>query len=336
MGLGQALGYDLKTAQHMRRNRDIAYDIGMQDFINKSKRVEINGTYWRVHENLNCYIDMTAHCQYDCKFCIAKTSYDRMTKYFDLAAIKHNMAIIRPLNPSIQVTGGEPGLYPDELLCISDFIKQMDFRTPVLNTNGLALTLPYDFNFEHINVSAHHYNEKEQKEIFNRKNLVHYRVDRYIRHKVRMQCNMIGGYIDTYGEVMQYIAWAYHKMNCNNIVFAQLTPLPVNTMYQQSIIDYVNDRQVDANAILDQIEKDARFRFVKWRCGVACYYEIWEYSGYDTPVTVQFKYSDNKYLEMVDNMEGYIPDIIIHTNGTMCGSWNRNKKVLRKSRRLSA
>ena len=140
---------------------------------------------------------------------------------------------------------------------------------------------------------------------------------------------MIGDYIDTYGEVMQFIAFAYQKFGVKNIVFAQLTPLPKNDIYQEKIINFVEDRQVDVLSILSKIDSDSRFKLEKYRGGVACYYEVFKYSPYEEELTVLFKFSDNKYLVKADSYEQHCPDLIFHTDATLCGSWNKNiKKII--------
>ncbi len=205
---------------------------------------------------------------------------------------------------------------------------------PVLNTNGFAY-IPREHVLSHINVSRHHYNDLTNDCIMRSSSVISRSrmlasILCGIKDKVRLQCNMIGGEIDTYGEVMQFIAYAYHKLGITNVGFAQLTPLPRNSFYNPDIINYVNDRQVDTDVILARVEKDSRFKFEKYRGGVACYYEIWKFMAYEIPMTILFKYSDNKWLEKADEDPKLLPDLVLHTDGTLSGSWCNDRKIIAK------
>ena len=87
---------------------------------------------------------------------------------------------------------------------------------------------------------------------------------------------------------------------------------------------------MDADVILRRIEDDSRFVFEKYRGGVACYYEVWKYMSYEEPMTVIFKYSDNYWLEKADADDLLLPDLVLHTDGTLSGSWCKDRKIIAK------
>lgn len=340
IGLGQRdillenMGETLDKALEYRHNKDKAYSEGFQEFINNSVDINILGVDYKVHPNVNFYVDMTKKCSCNCKFCIAKVGFKRelnfengLPEYFD-----KGLRLLKNANPSIQITGGEPTVYPEQLQKLINVAELNNCRNPVLNTNGYNLGGVDTHFIKHINISRHHYNEKINQEIMlgivpsNEK--LSETINKVGADKVRVQCNLIGDYIDTYGEVMQFIAYCYHKLGVRNIAFAGLTPLPDDSFYNLAIIDYVRNHPVDIDKILSSIDVDSRFTFKKYRGGVACYYEVWEYNAYDDPVTVIFKYSDNNWLEKVDMIPNLIPDFVLHTDGTLCGSWCRDRKVI--------
>lgn len=332
------IGESLESAQWYRANRDKAYKEGFEEFVSMAEPYEINGKRYLAHPNINLYVDFTAACNCDCEFCIAKVNFARQCGQEMLVPSRLNKALIllkeAGIKHTIQITGGEPTLWPIKLSHTLAVIEKHNVPNPVLNTNGFA-SIPQKHVLSHINVSRHHYNDVTNARIMRSSSIPSSRTLALIlpgigRDKVRLQCNMIGDEIDTYGEVMQFIAYAYHKLGITNLVFAQLTPLPRNSFYDPDIIDYVSDHQVDVDVILARIEKDSRFAFEKYRGGVACYYEVWKFTAYEAPMTIIFKYSDNKWLEKADEDLELLPDLVLHTDGTLSGSWCKDRKVIAK------
>lgn len=332
------LGTDLAEALKYRADKHKAYEEGFTEFIQTAEPWHYNGCLYHVHPNVNLYIDVTPVCNADCEFCIAKTTYSRnkISNNEYMKRLDHVLSDLKNLAPSIQVVGGEPTVDP-KIYEIIDLVDKHQMKRPVLNTNGFGLNERLvrrlnESTFEHINISRHHYHDNLNQEIMRSVRLLGNEelaiTTKQLQKNIRVQCNLIGGYIDTYGEIMQFIAYAYHRLGVKNIAFAQLTPLPENDIYTQSIIDYVSKRQVDIDAILDGIGNDSRFIFRKYRGGVACYYEIWEYTAYEIPVTIIIKYSDNQWLVEADRSPQYIPDLVFHTDGTLCGSWNKYLKQI--------
>ena len=332
----RCIGKSLAEAKYYRTHKSHAYSQGMQEFMDTAIPCEIDGTVWRVHPNVNLYLDSTDRCNCDCHFCIAKVNFGRhRTAGSDeyVAAITRAAKTLASTHPSIQLTGGEPTLNTERFIRICEAIRESGLRVPVLNTNGVnvkRMISTINTTFQHLNISLHHYNEADSRSLgFLPADLRD--LGDMSTANIRVQCNMIGDYIDTYGEVMQMIAYAYHHIGARSIAFAQLTPLPIGDYYQNAVIQYVVEHPVDVDSILRHIEDDHRFVFEKYRGGVACYYEIYKFQAYDEPMTVCFKYSDNSYLSWIDDQAEYCPDFVLHTDATLCGSWNRNKKRIWRS-----
>lgn len=324
--INPCIGDNKNIAYKYRNNLDLALEEGLQEFYNIAIHREIKGCSFYIHPNVNLYIDVTTKCPYDCGFCIAKTTDGRESE--NEIDIRHIEKVIKWMDSlgiyyTCQITGGEP-------TCHSQFEKIYSLlpkTKTVINTNNPIISV---FEYDHVNVSCHHYNSEIESEIF-KNNRDRSKLKKQVSlnpKKVRLQCNIIGSYIDVFEEIMQYIAWAYHFLGITNISFSFLTQLPNNTMYQKSIIDYINNKPADSfNTIVNSIQKSSHWEFIKYRGGVACYYEIWKYKAYESSVTVQFKYSNNKYLDIIDQDKKYIPDFVLHTNGLLTGGWDQRLKI---------
>lgn len=331
-------GTSIKEALRYRADRERAYREGFEEFLQTSVPWSYNGQTYHVHPNINLYIDVSQVCNADCEFCIAKTTYarNRIPNAEFLKRLDYALGQLKGLSHSVQVVGGEPTIDP-KIHPIIDLVDKHGIKRPVLGTNGFGIDerLAHRLNestFEHINISRHHYHDGLNQQVmlsvrpFTNDQLA--AVTRRLQKNIRVQCNLIDGYIDTYNKVMRFIDYAHHCLGATNLAFAQLTPLPENDIYTQSIIDYVAAKQVNIEAILDEMGRDGRFKFVKYRAGLACYYEVWECTAHETPVTIVIKYTDNRWLVDVDKMPNYIADLIFHTDGTLCGSWNKSLKRL--------
>lgn len=333
------IGTSLEEALIYRKNKEKAYQEGFKEFIDTSLEYIINDQKYYLHPNINLYVDLTSSCNCDCSFCIAKTKYvrNKIDNKEYIERLEKTIQYLKGFDISIQIVGGEPTI-EDKIYSVLDLVDKYKLRKPVIGTNafGLSDKLIERINsssVEYINISRHHYNENKNQEIMKSYKLLSNKElqskIQKLNKNIRVQCNMIGSYIDTYGEVMQFIAFCYHYLGVSNVVFAQLTPLPRNDIYKNSIIDYVEGTQVDIDSILNMVTKDSTFLFSKYRGGVACYYEVWEYLSYEKPITVLFKFSDNRYLIKADDYKNYFPDLVFHTDGKLCGSWNKNIKEVK-------
>jgi len=298
----------------------------------------IKGKVWEVHPNVNLYADMTGRCTGDCGFCIAKVAYERpeidSQSYY--RAAERAIALLRETGISIQVTGGEPGLSP----CFADIIDLIDscrVNRPVLNTNGSSLTSKVidrlnSSTFEHINISRHHWDERRAEQIMKRRPPLSNgelggRI-KDLRVQVRMQCNLIAGEMDSADAVLRYID-RWRAVGVREFAFAELTPLPRGEYYRDEIIDFVEAHPVDIVPIIETLTRNCGWRFLKFRGGVACYYEIWSWRD----CLILFKRSNNWWLSYIDSMPGLIADFVLHTDGTLAGSWDKAVKVIERRRK---
>lgn len=76
----------------------------------------------RVYKNFNLSIFLNTECNADCKFCIAQIRYQHKNAFYQkehmkdsdayLKRLEYLLKLVRPLNPTISLTGGEPTLNP--------------------------------------------------------------------------------------------------------------------------------------------------------------------------------------------------------------------------------
>ena len=168
---------------------------------------------------------LTGRCNGKCKWCIdsdgfrpkEKASIEKMVKAVCLTGRKN-----------IVLLGGEPTLYKD----LENFVVLLRERgkNVYLTSNGHILN---DFNYfekvKHltgINFSIHHYDMDKNKNItgigIKEKYIPSYVGSLHLYGvSVRLNCNIIKGYIDSYDEVMKYIDFA--KSNgIDSVRFAEL------------------------------------------------------------------------------------------------------------------
>ena len=129
---------------------------------------------------------------------------------------------------NIILLGGEPTLHPHLQEIITAL--RLNKRKVWLTTNGSKLRkrwiLDHLSGLTGINVSIHHYDFLKNREITGI-HLVEILLDEAIHTmhdmgiKVRFNCNLIEPYINTKGEIYEYIAFA-HRMNVDSVRFAEL------------------------------------------------------------------------------------------------------------------
>ena len=165
------IGTSHKKALEYRANKERAYSEGFAEFINTAERYYLAGKEYFVHPNVNLYLDMTAYCSSDCQFCIAKTTYERnnIPKYEYEESLHRALDVLRDVEPSIQIVGGEPTTDIGKLELILSVIKERNIKRPVLGTNGYWLFhltgCINDGTLEYLNLSRHHYRDDINEEI---------------------------------------------------------------------------------------------------------------------------------------------------------------------------
>ena len=332
--------YILEDAIDARENRTRYYQAGLDYRIKNSIPGKINGKKWNFYWNINIYVDLSSKCNANCAFCINRVNFKRkdVPDDFYVSNFYKSIKAVRFLDPSIQIVGGEPTLNPDRLYALADLISDLNLRKPVLGTNGFQLCNDNLIQriaptFQHINISRHHYSDEMRNRVMGFKNpldndkLSFLVKNKDFGHKIRLNCCLLSGYIDSFEKVINYLNWAV-EMGLRNICFSTLSVLPDDYIYDPGLVDNVKLQEVDFNGLMNEVTSDPNFSFVKFHSGSHCMYEVWNYTiGQDSCVVV-FSTSNNYYAQLLDQTKGMIEQMVFHTDGVLTGSWNRNCKEI--------
>ena len=138
----------------------------------------------QVYKNFNFSIFVDDICNADCKFCVAQLRYAHRNLLYNKIHIKNKreylkrleevLKVVRPLNPSVSITGGEPTISP----ILTDVLKLVDkygFRKRTITTNGSGLFNIQDgdtilnnlikYHWDHLNISRTSYDDNINRKI---------------------------------------------------------------------------------------------------------------------------------------------------------------------------
>jgi len=167
---------------------------------------------------------LTPHCNGSCSWCVEADGYRPgvPATWREIAA-----TALATGKKNIMLLGGEPTLYPD----LGDLVQAlvMKDRQVYLTTNGSKLTSKFIFDnlqgVAGVNISIHDYGLMRNAQVTGillHKSLLAEVVEQLrIDSRVRFNCNLIQGHIDSGTRVCSYIAFA-HEMGANCVRFAEL------------------------------------------------------------------------------------------------------------------
>lgn len=202
-------------------------------------------------ERLNLFIQVTQKCNANCLFCEYHTPEEHK---FDIDKLD---MIIKELCSKIHIgkvnlTGGEPTLDMvlfDEIIgCVQDnFDNRGSLVT--LNTNGINLDKlkKYQYSFDILSLSRHHYNDDKNIEIFNTKlvpnmqQIIEFQQDIENKEMLFIRCNLIKNYIDNQKELEKFLDHVI-MIGARNCGFVTLMPLN----------QYCLDNQIDFAGLIDE------------------------------------------------------------------------------------
>lgn len=338
--MAQTSSYLLEDAVLARKKRNEYFQTGLDYLDRNSINGEINDKRWRFYWNINLYIDITAKCNGKCRFCINNVNFTREDINDDeyIKNLRTSLESIRFLDPSVQIVGGEPTIRTKRLYAIIELIKEFNVRKPILGTNGSGLCRTEVLDhiepaFQYINISRHHYDYDRLKQIMEFENpldntrLEHIAKNHPAGRKIRLNCCLLSDNIDSFSEISNYLSWAM-EIGIKNVCFSTLSNLPSGYIYQDEFIAFSRQNNVDLNGIMQKITEDPRFGFVKFHTGSHCMYEVWNFTEFGCSCNVVFATSNNHFAQLLDDSDDLIEQLIFHTDGTLTGSWNRNRKVI--------
>jgi hypothetical protein len=256
-----------------------------------------------------------------------------------IANLEQAIKLVRFLDPSIQLVGGEPTLVPGRMRGVFDLIRKYRMRKPVITSNGSGFVKHPDLLDDvtpllaHLNISRHHDDDGVLNSLMGFENpmtravLVDLMQSHPIAPKIRLNCCLLANGIHSYADIERYLAWAMN-LGVRNVCFSTLSLLPDNYYYEDGLIEQSRKNTVDFAAIMDAVTDDPHFTFEKFHTGSHCMYEIWNYTRDSQSCVVVFATSNNFFARELDRIDDLIELLVFHADGVLAASWNRNCKII--------
>lgn len=300
---------------------------------------------YALYRNFNFTIFLDDACNADCKFCIEQIKTANNGRINKVGKIE-NPAVylkrlddilrkIRPYNPSVSVTGGEPLLSP----CFRDALRILArhrFRKVVITTNGTNIEQYTDdiiaAGISHINFSRPSYDANVCQNImrFRDRMPLFETLEAAIAKleangvRTRFNCIISREGIGTLPEMRKYLAFV-RSMGCRHVVFRELMSFNEQECRNAEKAAYAAKNRVLMNDLWTEIGQDAAFVPFSNIRGHYYYIEIYKYQD----MTVVSERANLKFLEKYrrENLH-YIYEMVFHPNGNLCAGWNETEDIL--------
>lgn len=328
-----------------RREKCRAFDL----FTNSTSRRVVEFDLWArpvaVYANANFSIYSAQRCNAACRFCVEELrpasrggllSLQRSVEtddevYFE--ALKQSLDALRPLSPSISVTGGEPSKDPrlGRILHIAGNYRASR-KTLTTNSSGLfdrrgdalVIDLICEASLTHLNISVAHPERERNNRLMRlptalgpEQMATAVRLATSAGIRVRLSCVLLREGIDSLESILEYLEFA-RSIGVDNVIFRQLMQTDIASQSENRVVRYSDAQRVLVEPILDRMSDDGRFEFVRQIVGYYYYVEVWRYQGMD----VVFEEADLGQLEVVKLRDsGLIHELIFHPNARLASTW---------------
>lgn len=346
---------EIKFDENLREKRKQAKETGTFDYnINNYDLVpySFDTGEKQVYKNTNFSIFIDDYCNADCKFCVAQLRYQHKNALYQkehitdvdkyLARLEEVLKIVRPLNPSVSITGGEPTLSP----ILTDVLKMVDsmgFRKRTITTNGSALLKTQDndtilnnlikYNWNHLNISRASYDdtlnraimkyniEKEYCTMDMMKEILSITNNSNLHH--RISCLLLKESVNSVEEIKKYVDF-YSQLGANNFIFRELMDYD-KTAINTEKMTYCDANKIKLYDIWHQFKDYPEFIPYLNILGYYYYVEIYKYLG----MTVASESADlNIQNREKANNPNVVYEMVFHNNGNLCGSWIDKEEIL--------
>ncbi|MBN2153307.1 MAG: radical SAM protein [Candidatus Lokiarchaeota archaeon] len=312
----------------------------------------LHGRMYQVYGNANCSIYSAATCNGNCSFCVEKLRpASRGSSLIDVKrciddqayfiALGKALRLVRPLDPSISITGGEPSIDP-RLPRIISLVQKYGFRKRTITTNGSGLLenglVPklVAGGFEHLNISRAHADEARNQAIMqvdaplanlDLRHVIELTRDTGLRP--RLSCVLLRGDVDCVDAITTYLDWAA-SMGVDNVVFRQLMAFDPARCAEDPVIAFSESHRIMLDPILREIYRDPAdhhhaFTFTKQVVGYYYYIEVYKYiPTRGRTIDVVFENADLRFIDCDRSLPRQVPlvhELIFHPSGTLNSSW---------------
>lgn len=307
----------------------------------------------KIYKNVNISIFLTDYCNACCKFCIEQVEFRNkremlaekpriMTDNMYFRRLDYVLKYVRPLNPSVSITGGEPTLSP-RLIAVLKILKKYSFRKITINTNGSGILNVIDgkpiyehiinYGVTHVNISRHHWEDTSINEVMRFEqqpcttNMLREAIPilngKGVR--VRVNCVIMKNYIDTLDKIIEFMDY-YSSIGVDNFVFRQM--MEYNSLYvkNKEIINFYKENLWTIDDIWKYMDNDKRFERVRQIRGRYYYVEIWRYKNID--IVTERASSEVKNKDLGVDESNLVYEMVFHPAGTLTKGWYYKSGVL--------
>jgi molybdenum cofactor biosynthesis enzyme MoaA len=329
----------------LRRRKSAAFDIERTSSARRVVEFELWGRPVRVYANANLSIYSAQPCNARCPFCVEELrpasrgrelAFQRKVErddraYFD--RLDRTLDGLRPLDPSVSVTGGEPSIDP-RLPAILRCLAGHGARKLTVTTNGSGLLDARDgrqvldwvtaAGVRHLNISRAHPDGVRNARLMGLENGLSLDGLREVAcrasaagTRVRLSCVLVRGAIDELDGVLAYLDFAA-SLGIDNVIFRQLMRTDPDTATRNHVVRFSDARRAPLEPILDRVSADPRFAFGRQIVGYYYYVEVWRYGDMD----VVFEEADLARLEAAKRADpGLIHELVFHPNAALASTW---------------
>lgn len=336
-------------------NRQLRYDRQKNYDINDYETVPFSFDYagnLDIYKNFNFSIFIDDYCNADCKFCVAQLRYEHRNLIYKKEKLEYDdyikqlefvLKTIRPLNPSISITGGEPTISP-KLIDVLKLVDKYGFRKRTITTNGShLLDMAYGrtvlenlikYGWQHLNISRTSTDDKLNQEIMRYNSHEGYCDNEMLKEILRVtngstlahriSCLLLQDSVNSVEKIKDFVEF-YCGLGANNFIFRQLMDYSHDAVNVEKM-HYCESNKVDLNDIWEDFEKYPEFVPFLNILGYYYYVEIYKYKNM---ATVAGESADMKvqYKEF-EAHPNTIYEMVFHPNGNLCGSWVDKDKIL--------
>ena len=333
--------------QNIREKRQECFNLEDYKFLD----FDFQGLKRKVYSNVNLSIYTDDYCNANCSFCVAQLRFENRGQLYKKGRIQSDqeyfnrlsqvLEYLRPLNPSISITGGEP-TKSRRLIPILELIEKFGYRKRTLTTNGSGLfdevngktVLQHiaDNHFQHLNISKTHYSEEINKEIM--KYEVGYTSNEDIRKialfckthnlRPRLSCLLLKEGIHDLQGIISYLNF-YKDLGIDNVIFRETMDYSEEDMINQEKMRYLKENKVRLNDIWKEIDNDSRFTPIRQLLGYYYYVEVYKYQNIDM---VSESANLVKLYEEKSKSPETVFEMVFHPNGNLNRGWVDNEDIL--------
>lgn len=333
--------------QNIREKRQECYNLEDYTF----NKFDFDGKTKDVYSNVNLSIFVDDYCNANCKFCVAQLRYENKGQMYKKARIisdseyltrlEEVLEYLRPINPSVSITGGEP-TKSHRLISILELIEKYGYRKRTLTTNGSGLFDVVDGksiiqhitdnHFQHLNISRAHFDEDINKKIMQYEkgycsNDDIARAAMFAKAnnlRPRMSCLLLKEGIHDLNGMIDYLNF-YQNLGLDNVIFRETMDFDHEQMRNNNKMIYLDKNKIKLNDIWKNIDNDSRFTPIRNLIGYYYYVEVYKYQNIDM---VSESANLVQLYEQKEQAKDTVFEMVFHPNGNLNGSWDDKEDIL--------